>query len=131
MGVKERAEEERRERRNKMKEKREDFRRLMEEAGLHSKSSHNDFSAKYGKEDRFRAIEKSRERESLFNEFQLEVRRREKEEKILRKEQARKDFISLLKEQGLDHHSRWSDVKHNIDGDSRYREIESSALRED
>jgi len=35
--IKERAEEERREKRNKMKEKRDDFRRLMEEANLHGK----------------------------------------------------------------------------------------------
>ena len=35
--VKERAEEERREKRNKMKEKRDDFRRLLDEANLHGK----------------------------------------------------------------------------------------------
>lgn len=35
--VKERAEEERREKRNKMRERKEEFRRLMEEAGLHGK----------------------------------------------------------------------------------------------
>lgn len=35
--VKERAEEERREKRNKMKERKEDFRKLMESANLHGK----------------------------------------------------------------------------------------------
>ena len=35
--VKERAEEERREKRNKMRERKDEFRRLMEEAGLHGK----------------------------------------------------------------------------------------------
>lgn len=35
--VKERAEEERREKRNKMKERKEQFQKLLEEAGLHGK----------------------------------------------------------------------------------------------
>lgn len=35
--VKERADEERREKRNKMRERKEDFRRLMESANLHGK----------------------------------------------------------------------------------------------
>lgn len=85
--VKERAEEERREKRNKLKERKEDFRKLLEEAGLNGKSSFSDFAAKYSKDDRFRNIEKMRERESLFDEFLLEVRRREKEEKAAKREQ--------------------------------------------
>lgn len=85
--VKERAEEERREKRNKLKERKDEFRRLLEEAGLNGKSSFTDFMTKYSKDDRFRNIEKMRERESLFDEFLLEVRRREKEEKAAKREQ--------------------------------------------
>ncbi|XP_017130665.1 transcription elongation regulator 1 isoform X2 [Drosophila elegans] len=85
--VKDRAEEERKEKRNKMRQKREDFRSLMEEARLHGKSSFSEFSQKNAKEERYRAIEKVRERESLFNEYIVEVRRREKEDKQLKKEQ--------------------------------------------
>lgn len=85
--MKERAEEERREKRNKLKERKEEFRKLLEEAGLNGKSSFSDFAAKYSKDDRFRNIEKMRERESLFDEFLLEVRRREKEEKAAKREQ--------------------------------------------
>nr|CAD7392516.1 unnamed protein product [Timema cristinae] len=87
--VKERAEEERREKRNKMRERKDDFRRLMEEANLHGKSSFSDFAQKHGKDERFKNIEKMREREGLFNEFLLEVRKREKEEKVMRREQVR------------------------------------------
>lgn len=50
------------------------------------RSSFSDFSQRYGKDDRYKAIEKVRERESLFNEFIVEVRRREKEEKLHKKE---------------------------------------------
>ncbi|KAE8741466.1 hypothetical protein FOCC_FOCC013010 [Frankliniella occidentalis] len=94
--VKERAEEERREKRNKMKEKRDDFRRLLEEANLHGKSSFSDFAQKYGKDERFKNIDKMRERESLFNEYLLDVRKREKEEKLQRREQVSTLYINIL-----------------------------------
>ncbi|CAL8068858.1 unnamed protein product [Calicophoron daubneyi] len=84
--VKERADEERREKKNKMKEKKEKFMELLEEASLTSKSSFNDFSAKYQKDDRFKGIEKGRDRESMFQEFLTELRKREKEEKHREKE---------------------------------------------
>lgn len=106
--VKERAEEERREKRNKLKERKEEFRKLLEEAGLNGKSSFSDFAAKYSKDDRFRNIEKMRERESLFDEFLLEVRRREKEEKAAKREQ-----VSLLSFQNKGGSGRW--VRTHID----------------
>lgn len=54
---------------------------------LSDRSSFSEFSQRNAKEEHYRAIEKVRERESLFNEFIVEVRRREKEDKQLRKEQ--------------------------------------------
>ena len=87
--MKERAEEERREKKNKLKEKKDDFRRLLEEAGLNGKSSFTEFAAKFSKDDRYRNIEKMRDRESLFDEYLLEVRRKEKEEKQAKREKVR------------------------------------------
>lgn len=124
------------------------------------RSSFNDFSSKYAKDERYKNIEKMRERESLFNEFILEVRKREKEEKNHKREQViinkrqltkclvlilkyfmgnlhsfpqiRKDFFDLLREHSeIDRHSRWSDVKKKLDSDSRYKLVDSSSLRED
>ncbi|XP_063709217.1 transcription elongation regulator 1 isoform X2 [Culicoides brevitarsis] len=130
--VKDRAEEERREKRNKLRQKREDFRTLMENANLHGKSSFDDFAKKYSKDEHFRAIEKMRERESLFNEYIVEVRKREKEDKHQKKEQIRKDFFDLLRENDIDRHQRWSDVKKKIDDkDSRYKAVGDSITRED
>jgi len=43
-----------------------------------------------------------RERESLFNEYLLDVRKREKEEKVMRREQVR-----LLRTDCLPHTGRW------------------------
>ncbi|XP_033222596.1 transcription elongation regulator 1 isoform X2 [Belonocnema kinseyi] len=130
--VKERAEEERREKRNKMKERKDQFQKLLEEAILHGKSSFSDFAQKHGRDDRFKNVEKMRERESLFNEYLLEVRKREKEEKTAKREQVKKDFISLLKEhKDIDRHSHWSDCKKKLETDWRYRCVESASARED
>merc|ERR1712071_497296 len=74
---------------------------------------------------------KMRERESLFDEFLLEVRRREKEEKAAKREQIKKDFFTMLKEADIDRYSRWSDVKRKVDGDPRYKLVESGVQRED
>ena len=50
------------------------------------RSSFSDFASKYGKDERFKSIEKMREREALFSDFVADVRRKEKEEKSQQKE---------------------------------------------
>merc|ERR1712154_745884 len=79
--VRERAEEERKEKKAKAKERRDAFRNLCEEVGVGGRTSWSEFSRENGKDERFKAIDKSRDRESLFNEYQMEVRKKEKEEK--------------------------------------------------
>lgn len=130
--VKDRAEEERKEKRSKMRQKATDFRELMEAAALHGKSTFSEFAQKYAKDERLRAIEKMRERESLFNEYMIEVRKREKEESVSRREQSRKDFIQMLRDHPhVDRHCRWSEVKKLVDGKSAYRAVEGSDVREE
>lgn len=130
--VKDRAEEERKEKKNKMKMKREEYRSLLEAANLHGKSSFSEFAIKYGKDDRFKVIEKMRERESLFNEFIVEVRKREKEDKQNRRDQIRKDFMAMLRERSdITRHTRFHDVRKRLESDSRYRAISDPAVRED
>lgn len=94
--VEERKEEERREKRNKLKERKDDFKAMLESAALTSKSTYADFASKFGKDERFKAIDKARERESLFDEFMLDVRRREKEEKAAKREQVCWGVVSFL-----------------------------------
>lgn len=53
------------------------------------RSSFSDFAQKYAKDERFKGVEKMRERESLFNEYLIEVRKEEKEKKIQRRETVR------------------------------------------
>merc|ERR1719315_744553 len=75
---------------------------------------------------------KSGDRESLFNEYQMEVRKKEKEEKEEKRKQIKKDFKALLREtEGIDRHSYWGDIKKSIGEDERYLAVESSGQRED
>lgn len=66
------------------------------EALLYSRSSFSDFASKYGRDERFKGIEKSRERESLFQAFLSDLRRREKEKSSL------KDKVCLALERSHD-----------------------------
>merc|ERR1712154_95614 len=130
--VRERAEEERKEKKAKAKERRDAFRNLCEEVGVGGRTSWSEFSRENGKDERFKAIDKSRDRESLFNEYQMEVRKKEKEEKEEKRKQIKKDFKALLREtEGNDRHSYWSDIKKLIGEDDRYLAVESSGQRED
>ncbi|XP_061384877.1 transcription elongation regulator 1-like isoform X2 [Danaus plexippus] len=129
--VRERAEEERKEKKNRIQQKKQAFRALMDEAKLHSKSSFTEFSGKYSRDERFKNIEKMRDRETYFNEYIAEVRKKEKDDKDRKREQAKTEYLALLKEKSVDRHSRWLDVKKKIDSDARYKAVESSSLRED
>lgn len=60
---------------------------------LFYRSSFSDFAQKYAKDERFKGVEKMRERESLFNEYLIEVRKKEKEEKIQRRESVSKIYL--------------------------------------
>merc|ERR1712071_673914 len=63
--------------------------------------------------------------------------KKDREERTAKKEQAKKEFVDMLKEfaenpdNGIDRHSRWGDVKKKFDSDPRYKAIESSSLKED
>merc|ERR1712088_102173 len=94
--VRERAEEERKEKKAKAKERRDAFRTLCEEVGVGGRTSWSEFSRENGKDERFKSIDKSRDRESLFNEYQMEVRKKEKEEKEEKKKVIKKEFKALL-----------------------------------
>ena len=116
-----------------MREKRDQFMKFLEDCSLTSKTTFTEFSNKFGKDERFKGVDKSRERESLFNEHLLDLRRREKEERIAKRELIRKEFVELLKESSefVDRHSSWSDVKKKLESDPRFKAVESSRERED
>ncbi|VDP15566.1 unnamed protein product [Soboliphyme baturini] len=96
------------------------------------RSSFSDFASKYGRDSRFKGIEKMRERETMFDDYVREVRRKEREEKTAVRNKQKTEFVELLKEQDtIRKHSKWSEIKKTIDSDARYRQVDSSSLKED
>uniref|UniRef100_A0A915D3L6 Endonuclease n=1 Tax=Ditylenchus dipsaci TaxID=166011 RepID=A0A915D3L6_9BILA len=79
--TKERIEIERAERRKRAKEAKVEYKKLLVEADLHGKSSFTSFTKKYGKDPRFKALEKARDREEYFREFTNELYKLEKKTK--------------------------------------------------
>merc|ERR1712243_448676 len=85
--VRERAEEERKEKKAKAKARKEAFKALTEEAGIDCRSSWSEFSREYGKDERLKAIDKSKDREALFLEIQIELKKKEREDRDEKKEE--------------------------------------------
>lgn len=94
--VKTRAEEERREKSKKLREKKDDYKKLLEESKLTIKSTFSEFSNRHGRDSRFKGIEKMREREALFNEFLTELKARQKEEAREQEEKASSHMLMYL-----------------------------------
>merc|ERR1719237_1971358 len=111
--VRERADEERKEKKAKAKERKENFIELCKEVGVTPKSSWSEFSREQAKDERFKAIEKSRDRETHFNDYVSELKKKEKDEKDEKRKAAKKGFKKLLSE------------------DPRYLAVDKSNDRED
>uniref|UniRef100_A0A669D7K5 Transcription elongation regulator 1 n=1 Tax=Oreochromis niloticus TaxID=8128 RepID=A0A669D7K5_ORENI len=129
--VKTRAEEERKEKKNKLMQAKDEFRRMMEEAKLTPRTTFSEFAVKHGRDPRFKTIEKMKDREAIFVEFITAMRKREKEDSKSRGEKVKQDFFDLLSDQHIEGGQRWSKVKERLETDPRYKNVESSALREE
>ena len=79
--TRERVEEERKEKRQRQKVYREQFIQLLEESKISPKTTFSTFSQKFSKDSRFRNVDRSRDRESYFNEFISDLKRKEREDK--------------------------------------------------
>merc|ERR1712241_1214383 len=95
--VRERADEERREKKNRLKAAKDNFNNLLKEAKLSARTTYSEFANKYSKDDKFKGIEKSRERESLFNEYMLEVKKKDREERLEKKIRPKRNSSLCLK----------------------------------
>ncbi|XP_064382447.1 transcription elongation regulator 1-like isoform X2 [Halichondria panicea] len=134
-----RAEEERKEKKSKLKEKREQYKALLEAAKLHPKASFSEFASKYSRDERFKSIEKMKEREQLFSEHLSELKRRSKQKEGGQKqstkhkaEKTKSDFLDMLGEsEAITERSQWKKIKVLFEKDTRYRAVESSAQKEE
>ncbi len=130
--IKDRAEDERKEKAALFKKKRENFREMLNEAYVYKQVSFTEFASRYCKDERFKQIEKMKERESLFNEYLAELRQKEKDDKNIKKEKLKNEFIGLLKElKYLKKESSWSDTRKIIENDLRYKAVDSNSKREE
>ncbi|XP_035034920.2 transcription elongation regulator 1 isoform X3 [Hippoglossus stenolepis] len=129
--VKTRAEEERKEKKNKLMQAKDEFRRMMEEAKFTPRTTFSEFAMKNGRDPRFKTIEKMKDREAIFVEFITAMRKREKEDSKSRGEKVKLDFFDLLNEQHIEGGQRWSKIKERLETDPRYKSVDSSALREE
>uniref|UniRef100_A0A672QFH7 Transcription elongation regulator 1 n=1 Tax=Sinocyclocheilus grahami TaxID=75366 RepID=A0A672QFH7_SINGR len=129
--VKTRAEEERKEKKNKIMQVKDDFRKMMEDAKLGVRTTFSEFAAKHARDSRFKAVEKMKDREAIFNEYMTAFRKKEKENSKNRGEKVKQDFFELLSDYHVDGQQRWSKVKEKMETDPRYKAVETSAVREE
>uniref|UniRef100_A0A673XZS1 Transcription elongation regulator 1 n=1 Tax=Salmo trutta TaxID=8032 RepID=A0A673XZS1_SALTR len=129
--VKTRAEEERKEKKNKLMQSKDEFRKMMEDAKLTARTTFSEFASKHAKDQRFKAIDKMKDREAIFIEFMTSLKKKEKEDSKNRGEKVKQDFFELLGDHHLDGGQRWSKVKDKLEGDPRYKAVESSNTREE
>lgn len=57
------------------------------------RTTFSEFAQKHGRDQRFKGIDKMREREALFNEFMLQVRKQAKQDTMAKSEKVR-DLVS-------------------------------------
>ncbi|KAI4873132.1 hypothetical protein NFI96_016446 [Prochilodus magdalenae] len=129
--VKTRAEEERKEKKNKLMQAKDDFRRMMEDAKLNLRTTFSEFASRHAKDPRFKAIDKMKDREAMFTEFMTAFRKKDKEDSKNKGEKVKQDFFDLLSDHHVDIQQRWSKVKDKLETDQRYKAVENSAARED
>ncbi|XP_076855548.1 transcription elongation regulator 1-like protein [Brachyhypopomus gauderio] len=80
--VKARINEEYKERKSKLQQAKEEFRKLLEESKVTSRSTFKEFSEKYGREPRFKQVPKQKDKELLFSQFVNGLKKRDKENRI-------------------------------------------------
>ncbi|XP_053702811.1 transcription elongation regulator 1 isoform X1 [Synchiropus splendidus] len=129
--VKTRAEEERKEKKNKLMQAKDEFRKMMDESRITARTTFSEFAVKHGRDPRFKTIEKMKDREAIFVEYVTAMKKRDKEDSKSRGEKMKQDFFELLSDQHIEAGQRWSKVKERLETDPRYKAVESSALREE
>ncbi|XP_036402004.1 transcription elongation regulator 1-like protein [Megalops cyprinoides] len=80
--VKMRVKEEYKEKKNKLQQAKEEFRKLLEESRITSRSTFKEFCERYGRDQRFRQVQKKKDQEHFFNQFISSLKKRDKENRL-------------------------------------------------
>ncbi|XP_054585020.1 transcription elongation regulator 1-like protein [Eptesicus fuscus] len=80
--VKTRIKEEYKEKKSKLLLAKEEFRKLLEESKVSPRTTFKEFAEKYGRDQRFRLVQKRKDQEHFFNQFILMLKKRDKENRL-------------------------------------------------
>ncbi|XP_037661272.1 transcription elongation regulator 1-like protein [Choloepus didactylus] len=80
--VKTRIKEEYKEKKSKLLLAKEEFRKLLEESKVSPRTTFKEFAEKYGRDQRFRLVQKRKDQEHFFNQFILILKKRDKENRL-------------------------------------------------
>ncbi|XP_053306334.1 transcription elongation regulator 1-like protein [Spea bombifrons] len=80
--VKTRIKEEYKEKRSKLLLAKEEFKKLLEESKLSPRTTFKEFAEKYGRDQRFRVVQKRKDQEHFFNQFINLLKKRDKENRL-------------------------------------------------
>ncbi|XP_026350205.2 transcription elongation regulator 1-like protein [Ursus maritimus] len=80
--VKTRIKEEYKEKKSKLLLAKEEFRKLLEESKVSPRTTFKEFAEKYGRDQRFRLVQKKKDQEHFFNQFILILKKRDKENRL-------------------------------------------------
>ncbi|XP_076980555.1 transcription elongation regulator 1-like protein [Tamandua tetradactyla] len=80
--VKTRIKEEYKEKKSKLLLAKEEFRKLLEESKVSPRTTFKEFAEKYGRDQRFRLVQKRKDQEHFFNQFMLVLKKRDKENRL-------------------------------------------------
>ncbi|XP_063076892.1 transcription elongation regulator 1-like protein [Engraulis encrasicolus] len=80
--AKERMEEEYKERKSRLQQAKEEYRKLLEESKITSRSTFKEFSEKCSRDQRFKQVLKQKDQEHLYSQFVNALKKRDKENRI-------------------------------------------------
>ncbi|XP_051778946.1 transcription elongation regulator 1-like protein isoform X2 [Erpetoichthys calabaricus] len=80
--VKTRIKEEYKEKKSKLQHAKEEFRKLLEESKITPRSTFKEFADKYGRDQRFKQVQKKKDQEHFFNHFINILKKRDKENRL-------------------------------------------------
>ncbi|XP_054711391.1 transcription elongation regulator 1-like [Uloborus diversus] len=126
--IRERVDEEKNEKKRQHRQMREGYRSLLMEAGIDSKTKFSDFAQRYSKDERFKAVEKMKDREKMFVDFVNDIILSEREQ-IAREKKLDENFIELLKEQEIGERTTWEDIEKVVSNDERFQAIRSNSRK--
>ena len=128
-----RLKEEKEERRSRQRKAKDNFFVLLaEDTTIDAKTRWREAQQRLSSDDRYTAVEDDRDREDLFNEWVMELGRKDEEERREARRSREEGFSALLKElSNITHKSRWLDVRPELESkrDRRFEDIDENDRR--